>query len=327
MLIPSLKGKQRQVPGVTTYYQPARRYDWIYYSDPAQHQKFQKYYSHVSPDFSKPTRGINFSIKHVNKDQVKDVKTTLPDFAAIGQSSDSSILIAPSFSGHSDWLEVHGGSWEDYLRSLTVKKCNLLNRTSADFPDLATNTDGYYFIEVANTKGRNELLIPAPYLRDEKLRKESGLEDFTEVWKILDAFKMRAFLGNQQQTGTIVAEANQQLKSKFPDAKFRFYIEHLKTAKLDADGVLHCTFEFPAPSEAETEFKYTASCKRNCWADDAAPRKRLAELKAENKTLLDASRGGTNKKHQARWSQVSNEILALETTLSDYQLSVEVTRQ
>ena len=174
-LMPSVSRKQNHVPGVKIYHSPLRRYRCADYRDPALNREFQKYYSHVSPDFSKPSSGVNFSIKHVSKDQLKDVKTGLPGFAAIGNRNESGILIAPSFSGHSDWLTVHGGIWEDYLRHLAVKKCNLLNRTSADFPELAANTDGYYFVEVANNKRRNELLIPAQYLRDEALRQESCL--------------------------------------------------------------------------------------------------------------------------------------------------------
>ena len=141
-----------------------KRYRWTDYQDPALNREFRKYYSHFSPDFSKPSSGVNFSIKHVSPDQLKDFKTSLPELAAIGKSAtlgnrnESGILIAPSFSGHSDWLAVHDGNLEAYLRHLAVKKCNLLNRTSADFPELATNTDGYYFVEVANDKRHNELL-------------------------------------------------------------------------------------------------------------------------------------------------------------------------
>ena len=312
-LMPGVRRKQNLVPGV-----PLKQYRWVNQHNPALNREFQKYYSHVSPDFSKPSSGVNFSIKHVSPDQLKGFKTSLPEFAAIGNRSDRGILIAPSFSGHSNWLTVHGGVWEDYLRHLAVKKCNLLNRTSADFPELATNTDGYYFVEVANNKRRNELLIPAQYLRDEALRQESGLEAFGEIWKILEDLKMRAFLGNQQRAGTVVAEINTQLKSQFPEVAFRFYIEHLTAAKFDADGSLQCTFEF---SEAETNLKYIASCKGNHWADDSTPRKRLVELNNENNTLLRAK-----PRDYSKLRKMQKELKALEQIISDYQLSVEITR-
>ena len=319
-LMPSVSRKQNFLPGSAKAFTfpKSYRYRSEDYQDPAQYKEFQKYYSQVSPDFSKPSDGVNFSIKHVSTDQLKDFKTSLPEFVAIGNKDKSEILIAPSFSGHSDWLTVHGGIWEDYLRHLAVKKCNLLNRSSADFPELATNTDGYYFVEVANDKRRNELLIPAQYLRDKTLRQESGLEAFGEIWKILDDFKMRAFLGNQQRTGTVVAAINKQRKSQFPEAAFRFYIEHLTSAKFDANGSLQCTFEF---SETGTDLKYIASCKRNRWADDSKPRKRLAELEKEKATLLRARPADRSKLQKVR-----EELNTLKRITSQYQLTVEITR-
>jgi len=115
-----------------------------------------------------------------------------------------------------------------------------------------------------------------------------------------------------------VAEINTQLKSQFPEVAFRFYIEHLTAAKFDADGSLQCTFEF---SEAETNLKYIASCKGNHWADDSTPRKRLVELNNENNTLLRAK-----PRDYSKLRKMQKELKALEQIISDYQLSVEITR-
>ncbi len=315
--------EQSRVPGSSSYHYRGPIYKSTDIEDPARRREFSKYYSHVSPDFSKPSRAVNFSIKHVSADQLKNVKTSLPEFAAIGDRNESGILIAPSLSGHSDWLTVHGGVWEDYLRHLAIKKCNLLDRTSADFPKLAKKMpEGFYFVEVANDKRRNELLIPAKYLRDEAVRRKSGLEAFGEIWKIIDDYKMRSFIGSSQQTGTLLAGINKQLNSQFPDAKFRFYIEHLTAANLDANGVLRCTFEF---SEAETKLKYTASCIRNVWADDSTPRKRLTELKKESDAFLKTFQAGAT--FESKWRKAQEEFRALDKLTNDYQLSVEITRQ
>ena len=230
---------------------------------PQIRQRWEKYYQHTSREFSEGPHhsGIAFSIKHVSKDELDSVETSLPDFAARG---DKMFFVSPSFSGIPEWLYGNGDVMVDYLRSLADKKCKLMTRKSSDFADLPDNTDGYYFIEVASNKRHHELLIPGKYLLDEELRREVGLEAFADIWKLLDTLKRQAMLGDVEQKSKLFSEVNKQMRAAFPfpDSKEQFFLHHLTSAKLDDSGKLHCTMELPE-REAGKEWIYTATCTRD----------------------------------------------------------------
>ena len=243
------------------YNHSAGRYGWRDYKD-QNNNDWEKYYSHKSPDFvhSPHRSAIAFSIKHVSKDELEDMKTSLPDFAALG---DNTVLFKPSYSGFSKWLDGDGGHLVDYLRSLAVKRCKLMERTSSDFPDVPDNNEGYYFLEVATNQRHHELLIPAEYLLDEELRSESGLEDFADIWELLEKLKMRAMVGDTKQTGRLFSKANEQLMSKFPKAENKFYIQHLTSARFDKSGKLYCKMRFSENISDDVQRIYSATCTRD----------------------------------------------------------------
>lgn len=220
-----------------------------------------KYYSHTSPDCSLPPSGtaIAFSFRHVPKKEISVAEDSLPDFAAMGSKA---VLLSPSFSGHPDWLSASGGRLVDYLRHLVVKKCLLMDRTSKDFPDLPDNKEGYYFLEIANDERHHEILIPAPYLRDETLRREYGLEAFEEVWKVIQKLMSRVMTGDQRQTCELIQKANEKLESEYPDTKAQFQTCHLVFEKLVADGNPSYALTADEYKDPKTKLIYGATAKR-----------------------------------------------------------------
>ena len=257
-----LTSERKYPKGKVAVYEPRKKhFRWSDYTNQSRNREWSKYYQHTSPDCVRPpsSSAIAFSIKHVTQNELQNVGTSLPEFAAMG---DKTVLFSPALSGHTNWLDGYGGVHVDYLRHLVVKKCQLMDKTAKDFPELKNNHEGFYFLEIADDKRHHELLIPAQYLREDEIRRDAGLETFKEVWEVIEMLKLRATVGDVQQTGALFQEVNQQLKSTFPDAQSRFYIHHLKKASRNAPGDLSCTIEFTRPIAPTLSHIYTANCER-----------------------------------------------------------------
>jgi len=215
--------------------------------------------------------GGALSLKYVSKDALKDVDTSLPDFATLGKT----VVFNPTFSGNSEWLYTEGDVMVDYLKYLVGIKCNLMNRSTSDFPSLPDDSVGYYFFEIDDSTRHHELLIPAQYLLDEKLRKEFGLEPFGGILEVLEKLKQWAMVGDVEQTERLISEVNKRFKVTFPDVVKKqaswpgvkklpfFYIHHLTSASRDGSGKLHCKLEFSEPIDNTTRRVYSADCVRD----------------------------------------------------------------